>query len=177
VIPSHRGSATAFHGLARGKTVDEEISHWAETREFMFAPHPYTVKLMAAFKTWNWVPVHGQYVVGSLRWKKGTAVDIIVEDPNDKQKWILIEVKCGMVGYFDKADGMLASPLHATTCSGRHLAFLQLVLTRILFLSTCRHPISKCYVVRVFDDGVARYHLPAWCDVAHHDMMKRLNAV
>ncbi len=163
------GGGTLF-GLSTGRRVDREISDWARNyQSFLHDPsrvftlHKYTQKLISAFEVWEWTPLKGQYVVGARNWgNAGTAIDLIMETADHKV--IIVEVKCGYDGYWQKPSGKLAAPLSHIDNTPLIQATAQLLFGYFLLVKTTQHRPSLSYVVNVNKDEVMRYKPPA--DVA-----------
>ena len=183
VPPKHQGVGASvspgIEAVLRGKKVDADIGHWATSVPHLLPSdaNEYSHYLVAAFKEWRWTkPVAAQFPVGDLAWRRGTAVDLIVQDPDDKASWILVEIKTGGDNYFETPVGNMLPPLEKVACTAKNLAFLQLALTTILFERTCNHQISTGHVVRVHTKGVNRYKLPPWArKEATKDMVCKMN--
>lgn len=164
----------AWRGRSRGRTVDHQISAWASGKKPKGRIHPYTNKMIKAFSMWGWTPICGQLVVSDDHAKVATAVDVVAADENGRL--ILIEVKCGGVGYLRSSTGKFQSPLGAVANHPLNQYFLQATMNSVLFSRTFNGPAKrKTYVVNVDVNGVERMALPKWAERAGKDMSDRLD--
>jgi hypothetical protein len=165
-VPRSVGGGGLHAGLHRGQAVDRQISAWAAHKGAALPRrmHPYTKKLLDAFREWGWKPLYGQFVVydqthGS---RLGTALDLVMVD-NDRRV-IAIELKAGYHGYWTREQGQLAGNLaHIGSCPRNH-AMLQLAMGCLL--ARGRATIHQAFVVRVEEDGVFREELADWAKPA-----------
>jgi hypothetical protein len=114
--------------------------------------HPYTAKLLLAFKAWGWTPIVSELPLVDAANRIGTAADLLCSAPGGRL--ILVETKTGYYGTWERASGQMEGPLRGVLSdSPRSQALLQLLMTkRMVQLHGTR--VDAAYVVRVDHDGV-----------------------
>jgi hypothetical protein len=148
----------ASDGRARGSRVHMQIEAMTNTggaqalkrrRERI---HPYTRKLLLAFKAWGWRPIVSELPLIDAANGIATAADLVCSAPGGRL--VLVETKTGYYGTWERATGQMAGPLRGILSdSPRSQALLQLLMTkRMMQLHGAR--VDAAYVVRVDHDGV-----------------------
>lgn len=114
--------------------------------------HPYTAKLLLAFKAWGWTPIVAELPLVDADNRIGTAADLLCSAPGGRL--VLVETKTGYYGTWERAAGQMEGPLNGVLSdSPRSQALLQLLMTkRMMRLHGTR--VDAAYVVRVDHDGV-----------------------
>ena len=114
--------------------------------------HPYTLKLLLAFKRWGWRPVTSELPVVDTETGVATAADIVCSDA--RGGLILVETKTGYYGTWERASGPMEGPLSGILSdSPRSQALVQLLATKRMIERHGCH-VDRAYVVRVDEDGV-----------------------
>lgn len=165
----HDGGGGKNAGRARGTKVDRELSAWAQTQgqKFPKRMHPYTRKVIDTASRTKWKPWSGQYVVHDSLYGTGTgtALDLVFVDTTQKHL-VPVELKTGFHGYWDQPQGRFATPLLRHVANTPfHQASLQLAVACFLGEISGRLPkqsLERARVLRVEEDGVFVYELPAW---------------
>lgn len=148
-------------GKRTGSQVDRELTQWTREGRYEFLPtrkiHPYTTKLINAFKAWGWRPVSAQHPVGTKAFGSvATAIDLIVK--NEQGDIILVEIKCGYDGYWEKPNGQFAAPFADIPNTPCGQAMAQLIFGHFLLTRTQPHIVPKfAYVVNANKSGVTRH--------------------
>jgi hypothetical protein len=174
-VPKHEstGDRGAWRGLQRGRTVDRQMSNWANGKR-VSKPHTYTKKLISiAFRKWGWLPVCGQLVVSDDSAGVATAVDLVMVDADGCL--ILVELKCGGLGYLRRSHGKMERPMHRVANTALNQYIIQATMNSALFERTFTVTNYKSYVVNVNMRGVTRYPLPKWSARLASDIRRRLD--
>lgn len=176
--PPHRGTWAARWGLTRGKAVAVQVAQWANSQGKKPLPKAtkLTQQVIKFCKDHDWQPVAGELLVCIPTYRMGTGIDLIVSAPGKQGgRWlILVEIKVGGVGYWDKpAAKPMSAPFASHPNCPRSHAFIQAALSRFIFQNSPGHKnlqrmriCPHSYVLRVFETN-RRYAaeaepVPAW---------------
>jgi hypothetical protein len=113
--------------------------------------HPFTLMCLSACLDRGWLPVIAQFPVCHRGF--ATAVDQIWYDVRAKE-FVLVELKCEQ--HLDHPDPRaMEAPFHKLANTARHRHYIQLALTRDMFLRTCLHiEHVQAFLVKVHHDCV-----------------------
>lgn len=189
-----RGTFDDQHNFRRGNSIAPDLQKWiasggdeAAIRQSGMGIWAATVARLVLAQ--GWTPKRAELPVGHLGLRLGTAVDLFCTDMTGQG--VLIEVKLhGNANWQDASTKTLrlcvghegGRPVELVCgYTARLRAFLQLQLTKLLFLKTFpTMQVSGCYVVRVTrvrarEVGAALMRAPDWLDaVGEHDLKPRL---
>lgn len=136
-------------GMARGRRVDHEIQRWIKEKTHkssgrgrvvgraMKKPsvmHPFSRAFIELTKKLNMRPLASQVVVRDENCDIATLVDAVFLDERDKI--ILVELKCGFEGYVEKSNARMRRPFSCFPNSPRYQHQLQVCFTKHMFLAT-----------------------------------------
>jgi hypothetical protein len=127
--------------------------------------HVYTRAVIAAFRTWGWVPCSAQVPVSVQAWGIATRTDLIVRDTRTN-RYILVEIKTSASRLFNaRTRQRFHAPLSDVHSTPKNHALAQLALTAMMWAKDTRYSLrfADAYVVVVSSKGVHRYPLEAWC--------------
>lgn len=155
---------TGVWGMTRGRLVDNEIETFVSVcgnvdkfKKIVKRPHMYTVRVIAALHKLKLVPIATQVVVGDVKNRFGTAIDILCLDT--RGDLCVVEQKCGFAGYHDAGNGYMLYEFSKYRNSPFYQHQMQLALTAWLFYTSFGLQLRRALVVRVVDEGVHLHEL------------------
>lgn len=154
-------------GFTLGNVVHEELCDWArmKNKNTWKRKHPnpntYTVKVIRALKMMKLEPLFGEWPIYDENIPYATSIDMVCASGTEKGRLVLIELKTGYQGYFNKGNQMMTrSPLKRVPNSPLNQAYIQCLMAKATLESL--YGLNKVYglVVRVHERGVKAYPIP-----------------
>lgn len=153
------------YGKIRGTVVHQELEDFIllDRKNFLKkhgSLHQLTHRILTfIIDTMKWQPLRSEFSVFDEALNIGTSIDFV--GVNKQGELILVELKCGFTGYFDRAQGPMRHSLHKLSDSPHHQANLQ-IITAALFL-TMHHRIPldamRLYVLRVDEHEIESFEV------------------
>lgn len=141
--------------LLRGKRVDAQLKAWVDGKTSK-RRDVLTKQIIEACDTWGWKPLEAQVAVGIASARLATAFDLLCQ--NHRRELVLIEVKTGFEGYWDKSNGQKLEPKavsHVVSSPKTH-AIIQAETTARYLEATRNIGVDHVYVVRSYAEGCER---------------------
>jgi len=169
-------SDTRLAGVELGKTVHQELCDWARTpredewRRRHPAPNMYTVKVIRALNMLRIEPLYGECPIFA-NWGIATGIDMVGASAKYGGRLVLIEIKTGYEGYFNRGSGtMTRTPLKRVSNSPLNQAFLQCLTARAILDNEYGIRGTIGIVIRVHSRGVNVHTIP-------DEFIRRQNAI
>ena len=145
-------------GRARGTRVHEQLEAMTNCggTDALKRKHqkinPFTTKILLAFRRWNWRPVASEIPLIDPETGIATAADLVCSGPGGKL--ILVEIKNGYYGSWERGGGQMDGPLRGVLSDApRSQALVQLLMTRRM-MEKHGATVDAAYVVRADCDGI-----------------------
>jgi len=154
-------------GFTLGNIVHQELCDWARMKSKATwkrkhpNPNTYTVKVIRALNMMKLEPLFGEWPIYDENIPYATSIDMVCASGSEKGRLVLIELKTGYQGYFNKGNEMMTrSPLKRVPNSPLNQAYIQCLMAKATLESL--YGLNKVYglVVRVHERGVKAYPIP-----------------
>jgi|SRR6056297_2371792 len=148
-------------GFTLGNVVHDELCSWARsTNEKEWAEqnktlNTFTIEIMKVLKAMKIEPLYGEWPIFDEHVPYATSIDMIGISGRAKGKLVLIEIKTGYDGYFDKGNAkMTRTPLKRVINSPQNQAFIQCLMAMLTLKH--RYGINQVFgvVIRAGVNGV-----------------------
>lgn len=166
VKPKRAKEGKGWHyGKIRGTVVHQELEDFVllDRKNFLKkhgSLHHLTHKILTfIIDTMKWQPLRSEFNIFDEGLGIGTSVDFI--GTNEKGELVLVELKCGFTGYFDRSQGPMLRSLHKLSDSPHHQANLQIITAALLIMRHHGIPLDamRLYVLRVDEHQVEPFEI------------------
>lgn len=166
-ILQDRVKCKRIKGFTLGTVVHEELCDWARMKSKTTwkrkhpNPNTYTVKVIRALNMMKLEPLFGEWPIYDEHIPYATSIDMVCASGTEKGRLVLVELKTGYQGYFNKgSDMMTRTPLKRVPNSPLNQAYLQCLMAKATLESL--YGLNKVYglVIRVHERGVKAYPIP-----------------
>lgn len=154
-------------GFSLGTTVHEELCDWARMKskcawkEKHPTPNTYTIKVIRALYMMKLEPLFGEWSIYDEHIPYATSIDMVCASGTEKGRLVLVELKTGYQGYFNKGNEMMTrSPLKMVPNSPLNQAYIQCLMAKATLER--HYNIHRVYglIIRVHERGVKAYPIP-----------------
>lgn len=166
VKPKRAKEGKGWHyGKIRGTVVHQELEDFVllDRKNFLKkhgSLHHLTHKILTfIIDTMKWQPLRSEFNIFDEGLGIGTSVDFT--GTNEKGELVLVELKCGFTGYFDRSQGPMLRSLHKLSDSPHHQANLQIITAALLIMRHHGIPLDamRLYVLRVDEHQVEPFEI------------------
>lgn len=158
------GGGGLREGINRGKLIHKQIQDFINCDYDMFKTlHPEPCKGTRLFVEWmtrnRLRAICSEFEIYDEQANVGTAIDVIAQ--TQRNSAVLIELKTGHAGYFQRSNGPMRGPLSNWNNCPLHQAYVQLLLERAILKHRYNFVPAMSYVVQINEEGVFTHELPA----------------